>query len=443
LPKLNSGLDILFIQLSKEHQLVKFRFLKSKYSKISTQGINLNEIYVQKKDLLELKKLAKKTGLVKFHSDKFFQFVSEERYLKNVLKLNEPVLNSRKILSITQKVFLYTVAQNYRLDEKYNPKTLQDWKGHSWTIIALSVLENTSQSKIATYLGRSRESINRSLKHNAFNLYVGNNFLEVSESLLGKGMNIKTLRNKLNRGNLKGYRLNHEGKLVKQLPNSYKLKNKCSIKFINRATFYYSNKRLNKSFQINLEDSKNCTQKSVKLTKVKLISMLRLKRRSKVCAKVFGDKSGLNISALEMNKRIMKEKNLTFKTKHSKKEINYTKVFFEKFPNKWTNDLYKLKISGIKLREDVFINSLNKRYLRKIKRPMFIIKGKNFKTATCKGFHRNQRILDEYEAIKTPELSFEYGHLKKMQREYFEFIGKSLFKNNNQTGVQSIMCNVA
>jgi hypothetical protein len=325
--KFNSGLDILFVQLGLSNDLATFRFLKTKYfNKDVPNKIYLSETYVQKRDLIKLKKLALKYNLVHFRGKNFIEFANESEYLKRSLGFKNNLIPSRNALSITQKAFLYSVSQEYKLDNKnYRPQTLSEWRGHSWTIIALSVLENTSQAKIATYLGRKRETVNRKLKHEAFNLYVGNNFLEVSESLLGKGMDIKSLRNLLNRNNLKGYKLNHEGKLVRQLPNSYKLKSNCLINFIHKPTFFYSNKKLNESFQGNLEDSQNCTKKSTRLPRVKLISLLRLKGRSNASAKIFGKDSDLAQSAKDLNRRIISERGFTFITPKSKRRFNTPK----------------------------------------------------------------------------------------------------------------------
>ena len=409
----NSGIDALFIQISRNSWLAKARSVRQRLLINSDKNfIETSQIPV--KLVADLKKIALKTRLIRFYPNiknpKGFQFVNEEKLLKSVLKGELKDFIDPLSLTISQKIFLYSIACDYDLKTPL-PMNISEWKGHSFSVCALSLTHGTSQAKFGTFLGKSRQYINQKLK-DGYNLKITNNFVTVSDSVLEKFKSLAHLKGRLSSMNLGAYRVDHTGRLKRQIPNSYSLKFDY-IEFKIHKTYQYANQMLNKKLKDERLKTNNLESH---MPAIKLISLSRkLKNRSKqksnYSAQTFGDKM--------LKGEIRASKNIVSKL--------YTNTFsgveLKLYPKilKELNLLQKIDIpllSALKIGARGEIDQLD--YLR-------VISGTNFKQATENTFIKKIRFMNNFKSFTNEDVNKinKYKGLRKEQRLYLSFTNQA------------------
>lgn len=255
-PKFNIGLEILFLQKKQLRYLAQTRFhLEQFIQKYPTRalkrGFKLEKTFFCGRRKHELKKLHKKTKLIEFYPDstnpKWIQFKNESQVLKEMIK------NERE-LSISQKIFTYSVAQDYRInrvskegEELPYPKTPEDWQSQTWTLITNQIVEGMGQEKLALLLNTDRGVVNQKLKHFATGLKIENRFVQIGKNLHSSNYNKESLKRAFKGSKLNGYFVDHQGNLYRQIANKYIITDfEERFEFSERRTFHYQNKRLNK-----------------------------------------------------------------------------------------------------------------------------------------------------------------------------------------------------
>ena len=238
-PIFNSGVDVLCIS---DRNLSILRIKRNLQRSLNSKGIyswfskkEAGSLFHNKEKVKRLIKLGWITEKKSDHKT-LYRFKSETQWLKN--NLNKDF--KEKKLSISKKLWIYTISREYQIDD------IDSFDGDiSWAILIDSLLPLTSQQKIANLAGYSREALNSKIKKNEY-ISITNQHLKVSDDVFNKFKSKEALKSYLSANNLRGYKVSFDGKLYRQLPNKYKIN--LNVKYLEK-TFDRQSRKLNKSLK--------------------------------------------------------------------------------------------------------------------------------------------------------------------------------------------------